>query len=193
MLNWVDLYDATWLLHRALLTLAFLPHGHLAGFGSYLQALEPSSSSLHLTLHSSLLASQSTIQALITALSKPAAQVVRIAEARRAAAEKTTSTLGRAAAASRWPLGFLDDTRQRLAGDKEAKARRARELVDSLGKELRYSQQVVASELAGWQEMHVRMSRRAMGEFARNMLVLERSRLAGVERALRRIREAGST
>ena len=184
----LDLYDASALLRRALATFSFLPPSHLTGFSTYLQTLMPSSCGPHLTLHFALMASQNTIQALITALSKTAAHAVQIVNARRAA-ERTTHSLGRAAA-SRWPLGLLDDTRQRLYDEKEEKARKARGVVDGLGKELRYSQQVVAGELAGWQEMHVRMSRQVLREFARGMVVLERAKLQGTERALRNIRDA---
>jgi hypothetical protein len=57
-----------------------------------------------------------------------------------------------------------------------------------LGKELRYTQQVVASELAGWQEWRAREARRAVRDLVRGMVVRERARLEGMERAARRLR-----
>lgn len=89
---------------------------------------------------------------------------------------------------TRWPLGLLDDTRQRMNEDRADRARRAAEDADALAKELRYTQQVVAAELAGWQDLHERLGRRAIREYARGMLVLERERLAGLRRAGRRLR-----
>lgn len=58
-----------------------------------------------------------------------------------------------------------------------------------LCRELRYTQQTVAGELAGWRDMHERMGRRAIKELARGMIIFERGRLEGVRRALRRVRE----
>ncbi|KAL2270170.1 hypothetical protein VTJ83DRAFT_2354 [Remersonia thermophila] len=62
---------------------------------------------------------------------------------------------------------------------------------DRLARELRYAQQTVAGELAGWREMHERMGRRAIRELARGMVIAERERLQGLRRALRAVREGG--
>lgn len=61
--------------------------------------------------------------------------------------------------------------------------------VNNLSRELRYTQQTVAMELAGWQDMHERMGRRAIRELARGMVVLEKMRLEGMKRALRKLDE----
>lgn len=61
--------------------------------------------------------------------------------------------------------------------------------VNNLSRELRYTQQTVAMELAGWQEMHERMGRRAIRELARGMVVVEKMRLEGMKRALRKLSE----
>lgn len=82
----------------------------------------------------------------------------------------------------------MDDTRQRLNEEKEDKARRTKGEADELSKELRYTQQVVAGELAGWQELHEKMGRRAVKELVRGMVVLEKTRLEGMRRALRKLR-----
>lgn len=135
--------------------------------------------------HSTFLASQSTIQALLSALSRPPAQITQISAARKAV-ERNYNSLTRS---TRWPLGLLDDTRQRLNEEREEKARQSQEQVDDLGRELRYSQQVVAGELAGWQDLHEKMGRRAIKEFAKGMVIQERLRLDGMMRTLRRLRE----
>jgi hypothetical protein len=58
------------------------------------------------------------------------------------------------------------------------------ELAD-LGRELRYTQQVVAGELASWQENRVEMGRRALKDLARKMCVVEKARLESMRRAIR--------
>lgn len=135
--------------------------------------------------HSTFLASQSTIQGLLSALARPPALITQISTARKAV-ERNYNSLNRS---TRWPLGLLDDTRQRLNEEREEKARQSQEQVDDLGRELRYHQQVVAGELAGWQDLHEKMGRRAIKEFAKGMVIQERLRLDGMMRALRRLRE----
>ena len=51
--------------------------------------------------------------------------------------------------------------------------------------ELRYTQQTIAGELAGWQELHVKMGRRAVRGLAERMVVREKARLEGMKRAIR--------
>jgi hypothetical protein len=89
---------------------------------------------------------------------------------------------------SRWPLGLLDDARQRLNEEREEKAKRSQAEARDLAKELRYTQQTVAGELAGWRDMHEKIGRRAITDLARGMLVAERMRLAGMQRALRKVK-----
>ncbi|GAO19566.1 hypothetical protein UVI_02039170 [Ustilaginoidea virens] len=127
---------------------------------------------------------QSTIQAILTSLSRPATLIGHIRAAKREV-DRNDGSVGRS---SRWPLGLLDETRQRLQDGKEKRARKSREEAEYLAKELRYTQQTVAGELAGWQDMHDKMSRRAIREFARGMVIQERMRLEGMARALRKVR-----
>ncbi len=82
----------------------------------------------------------------------------------------------------------MDDTRQRIDREKEERVRKGEEEREELGKELRYTQQVVAGELAGWQEWRAREARRAVRDLVRGMVVRERTRLEGIQRALRRLR-----
>ena len=89
---------------------------------------------------------------------------------------------------TRWPLGLLDETRQRLNEEKEERVRKEKTEVEELGRELRYTWAVVASELAGWQEGHERMARRAVKELVRGMVIRERTVLEGMKRALRKLK-----
>lgn len=72
--------------------------------------------------------------------------------------------------------------------EREERMRVGQAEVDNLSRELRYTQQTVAMELAGWQDMHERMGRRAVRELARNMVVVEKMRLEGMKRALRKLK-----
>ncbi|KAK1569707.1 uncharacterized protein LY79DRAFT_528217 [Colletotrichum navitas] len=180
-----DLHDASTLLYRAVSTLPFLPPAYITALDSYVRTIAPMQSNPYGIFHSTFLASQSTIQALLSALSRPPAQIAQISAARKSA-ERSYNSLTRS---TRWPLGLLDDTRQRLNEEREEKARQSQEQVDDLGRELRYSQQVVAGELAGWQDLHEKMGRRAIKDFAKGMVIQERLRLDGMMRALRRLRE----
>ncbi|KAI1330795.1 VPS9 domain-containing protein [Xylariaceae sp. FL0255] len=180
-----DLYDAARLLSRGVANLAFLPETHKSAFQTYVQTLVSPSSNPPQILHASFLTMQLTIQAMLSALAKPPQLIAQIIASRKAI-ERNYNSVSRS---TRWPLGLLDETRQRLNEEKEEKARRTQAEVDDLAKELRYTQQTVASELAGWQDMHERMGRQAVKEFARSMLILERERMQGMQRALRRLQE----
>jgi hypothetical protein len=59
--------------------------------------------------------------------------------------------------------------------------------LEDLGRELRYTQQVVAQELASWQENRVETGRAALRELARKMVVVERGRLESMKRAVREL------
>lgn len=137
------------------------------------------------TLHSTLLALQSTIDAILSALARPPRLINQINVSRRTV-ERNYSSLSRS---TRWPLGLLDDTRQRINEEREERMRTGQAEVNNLSRELRYTQQTVAMELAGWQDMHERMGRRAIRELARGMVVMEKMRLEGMKRALRKLNE----
>lgn len=164
-------------------TLAFLPPTHLNAFETYVRALTPTTLNPHAIFHSTLLALQSTIDAILSALSRPPRVINQINMSRRTV-ERNYSSLSRS---TRWPLGLLDDTRQRLNEEREERMRVGQIEVDNLSRELRYTQQTVAMELAGWQDLHEKMGRRAIRELARGMVVVEKMRLEGMRRALRKL------
>ncbi|KAM4067006.1 vacuolar sorting protein 9 (VPS9) domain-containing protein [Hirsutella rhossiliensis] len=182
-----DLHDSLVLLHRQVAAVEFLPTSHVVALEAYVRAMAPTQSSPQTVLHTALLAMQSTVQALLMSLSRPATLINRIWAAKREA-DRNENAAGRS---SRWPLGLLDETRQRLQDGKELRARKSREEAEYASRELRHTQQTVAAELAGWQDMHEKMGRSAMREFARGMAVQERMRLDGMMRALRRVRGGG--
>ena len=179
-----DLYDSAVLMHRVVSTLQYLPRTHMAAFETYVQALTPSQCSAQSMFHMNFLAAQATIQSLLSALARPTKLIDQMATARREA-ERSQGSIGKS---SRWPLGLLDDARQRSVDEKGEKARRLGEEANQLSRELRFTQQTVASELAGWQNMHDKLGKQAIREFARGMVVQERTKLDGMMRALRKLR-----
>lgn len=179
-----DMYDSLSLLHRATSTLAFLPESHKSALQAYVKAVSPTQSNPNIVLHTTLMAVQSSVQALLSALGRPTSIIGQMMAAKREA-DRNEGSIGRS---SRWPLGLLDDTRQRLQDGKEKKVQKWREEASYLSRELRYTQQTVAAELAGWQSMHDKMTKRAIRDYARGMVLQERMRLEGMTRALRVLR-----
>lgn len=166
----------------------FLPASHVAALEVYVRAMAPTQSSPQVALHTTLLAMQSTVQALVSSLSRPATLIGKMWAAKRES-DRHKNAAGQS---SRWPLGLLDETRQRLQDGKETWARKWREEAEYASRELRHTQQTVAAELAGWQDMHDKIGRSAIREFARGMAVQERTRLDMMVRALRRVKGAGA-
>ncbi|KAI1436128.1 hypothetical protein GGR50DRAFT_702161 [Xylaria sp. CBS 124048] len=183
-----DIYDAGRVLYRMVADLAFLPATHIAAFEAYSDALLPPATNPPQIFHTSLLSMLSTIQAVFTALSRPPKLIAQINMAHKSI-ERYYYSMTRS---SRWPLGLLDEARQRMMSEKQEKIKRSEAELDTLSRELRYTQQTVASELAGWHEVHARMGRRAIRDFAKGMLICERERLQGIKRALRKLRDVSS-
>ncbi|KAF5869915.1 putative vps9 domain protein [Botrytis fragariae] len=180
----MDLYDAYKLSTRAISTLTFIPQTHISALEAYTQTLAPLSTSPYSTFHTTVLSIHSTIIAMLLSLSRPTSLISSITTSRKSI-ERSYNSLSRS---TRWPLGLLDETRQRLNEEKEDKVRRTKEEVEETGRELRYTQQVVAAELAGWQDLHEKMGRKAVKDLAQSMLVRERTTLEGLRRAVRRLK-----
>ncbi|OIW35411.1 hypothetical protein CONLIGDRAFT_566049 [Coniochaeta ligniaria NRRL 30616] len=178
-----DLHEAAQQLARATATLTFLDPPHIAALEVYARTLMPTQSSPLVTFHTTLVALNTIIDSILKALARPAQLITGITTARREV-ERSYSSMSRA---SRWPLGLLDDARQRLNEEREEKARHSETDAQNLAKELRYTQQTVAGELAGWRDVHERIGRKAIADLARGMLVAERIRLEGMQRALRKV------
>jgi len=120
---------------------------------------------------------------MLSSLSRPHSLITSLTSIQKAL-DRHASSLRRS---DRWPLGLLDDTRKGVHAEAHEKVERGREELRNVGCELRYTQQTVAGELAGWQELHARMGRRALRELARRMVVRQKDVLAGMKRAVRGI------
>jgi hypothetical protein len=122
-----------------------------------------------------------TILAILSSLARPHALISSLSTIQKAI-DRHDSSLRRS---DRWPLGLLDETRKGIHAEALEKAEKSREELRTTGCELRYTQQTVAGELAGWQELHAKMGRRAIRALAERMVVREKDRLDSMKRAIR--------
>jgi hypothetical protein len=180
----LDFYDAANLASKALATFDFIPKSYISALEGYVSTLAPTSSSPYTTFHSTMLLIHSTVIAMLLSLSRPTTLIQSINTSRKSI-ERSYNSLSRS---TRWPLGLLDETRQRLNEEKEEKVRKTQEECEEVGRELRYTQQVVASELAGWQDLHEKMGKKALRELAKGMIIKERTALEGMKRAFRKLK-----
>lgn len=184
----VDLRDAAALLSKEVGLISFLPAAHITAMDCYVRALAVPQANAHVQFRAAFLAIQSTVDAILVALGRPPRLILQIQAARKQA-EREYQSMNRS---TRWPLGLLDDARQRLKEEREERARQSEIASEDLSRELRFSQQTVAGELAGWQDMHERIGRRAIRDLARGMLVQEQDRLEAMKRALRCVKQEPS-
>ena len=127
----------------------------------------------------------SSVLAILSSLTRPHSLINSLLNIQKAI-ERHDSSLRRS---DRWPLGLLDETRKGIHAEAQEKAEKSREELRSVGCELRYTQQTIAGELAGWQELHAKMGKRAIRALAERMVVREKDRLEGMKRAVRGVIE----
>ncbi|KIW06976.1 uncharacterized protein PV09_02636 [Verruconis gallopava] len=178
-----DIYDASNLASTSLSTLAFLPEEHKLAFKRYVKTLAQPEFSPTAGFYYSMHAISTTITAVLAALTRPTDLIQKMNLAQKAI-DRQNQSLRRS---DRWPtsLSLLDETRARMQRDALDKLDAAQREKDDLGRELRYTQGVVAGELAAWQGERLKWGKNACKEFARRMIVLEKARLEGMRRALR--------
>ena len=126
-----------------------------------------------------------TILAILSSLARPHALINSLVSVQKAI-DRHESSLRRS---DRWPLGLLDETRKGIHADAQERAEKSKQELRTVGCELSYTQQTVASELAGWQELHAKLGRRAIRALAERMVVREKDRLEGMKRAVRGVKD----
>lgn len=176
-----DLNDAAKISNTAMHSLTFLPEVHLKALDRYTACLKQSDASPMSGFYYSMHAISSTITAILTALSRPSTIITQMATTQKSIDRHNLSVRR----SDRWPLGLLDDARSRVQRDAQDKMDKSRGELEDWGRELRYTQQVVAQELASWQENRVETGKNALRELARKMVVVERARLESMRRAVR--------
>ena len=177
----IDLHDAAKLSNTAVHSLTFLPEAHLGAFKRYTKTIATSEASPTAGFYYNMHAISSTVTAILTSLVRPSNLITSMSSTQKAIDRHDLSVRR----SDRWPLGLLDEARSRVQRDAQEKMDKSKAELADLGRELRYTQQVVASELASWQESRVKMGRKALKELARRMVVTERARLESMKRAVR--------
>ena len=178
-----DLNDAAKIANTALHSVTFLPEKHLRALERYTKTLNQSEASPMAGFYYSMHAISSTINAILTSLARPSTLITSMSTVQKAIDRHNLSVRR----SDRWPLGLLDDARSRVQRDAQEKMDRSKIELEDLGRELRYTQQVVAQELASWQENRVQTGRSALKELARKMCVVEKARLESMKRAVREL------
>lgn len=187
---WKDFSEASTLASNAWSTLLFLPPSHGRALDRYAKTLIPSDASPLAGLYYALHSTHSTSSALQIALNRPAYLIGSM----QATHSSLLSTLQALQRGNRWTPslgGLFEDSKQSNRAEAEKKLAKGRAEVDGLGRELRYTQQTVAGELAGWWDGHAGEGRRALKDFVKKSLVRERARLQGLRRVLGEVRRAG--
>ncbi|KAI9738585.1 MAG: hypothetical protein M1834_008089 [Cirrosporium novae-zelandiae] len=178
-----DLFEAQKLSSQALSTISFLPDSHKAAFSRYSALCVLTDAHPYNIFFSDVVSISSTVLAILSSLARPHALIDNMSTVSKSI-DRSKSSLRRA---DRWPLGLLDDTRNKLHKEAEEKVEKGKDELRTLGQELRYTQQTVASELAGWQVLHEKMGKRAIRKLAEQMVVREKEKLACLRRAVREV------
>ena len=160
--------------------LLFLPAPYATAFSRYAKTLVPNESDPYKTLHADFVTISSTITAILSSLARPYTLIDSIQTSQKAL-DRHRNSLRRS---DRWPLGLLEETRKQAQLDAQDRLAKEQEQLRITGCELRYTQQIVASELAGWQDLHGKLPKSALKKLARSMVVREKDRLEGMKRAL---------
>ncbi len=173
------------LCERSVSTLAFIPTAYVDAFSRFAVALQLEESDPYKTFHQDLQVITSTILAMLSALSRPHSLIASLQNIQKAI-DRHVSSLRRS---DRWPLGLLDETRRGIHAEAQERVDQSKEELRGVSCELRYTQQTVAGELAGWQDLHAKLGRRAIKGLAERMVVRERCRLEGMKRAVRELND----
>ncbi|OQU96804.1 Ankyrin repeat-containing protein [Cladophialophora immunda] len=154
---------------------------------------EPASSPLQ-NYVCSLSSFHSTVAAVQSALLKPSALIDRITAAQRAMdkdkSNLVNNSIPRKGVLKNLNLPFpgTEESRIKVVKDTEKKILERGLEIDKLGRELRYSQEVVVGELAGWTTWRQEWGRAEMKRLARGIVVREQERLRGMQRILRALK-----
>jgi small subunit ribosomal protein S11 len=142
----------------------------------------------------SLQSFQSTIVAVQSALLKPSALIDKITSAQKQI-ERDRSNLANNSVPRKGllknvnlPFPGTEESRLKAVKDTERKVvERGRE-VERLGRELKYTSEVVVGELAGWNDWREVWGREEVKRMVRQTVVLERERLKAMQREMRALK-----
>lgn len=193
-----DVSEALVMCSAALSTLgaptSILPNCYLDAFGRYVShSTTTSDSSPMSSFITTVTSSHTTVLAMLASLTRPGTLITSLTTTQRALA-RNRSNLNSQSLPRRFNFPGLEESRMKSAKDTERKIVDGEKEVERLGKELRWTQGVVAGELAGWTAWREKVGAEAITTFVKGMVIKERERGKALERCLRALREAkGST
>lgn len=195
----VDLVEAYTLFSNQLSNLGppstTLPKSHTEALSKFVSLLhtEPPSSPLVIYL-SATHAFQSTISAMQTCLSRPTSLATQIRTAQKTLERARVALLTNSTPRKRTfniNLPGMEESRLRSMKETEKQIADAEIEIESKGKELRYTQEVVLGELAGWTSWREKWGRNEIRRLVNGTLVRERERLRNMNRVLEKLRSGG--
>ncbi|KXT14498.1 hypothetical protein AC579_9556 [Pseudocercospora musae] len=183
-----DFSEAQGLSSSALSTISFLPKPYVNAFDRYSRSLSPSEAYPLASLYYALHSIHSTSTAIQVATNRPAYLIGSMQQAQRAI-DRSKNGVHRS---NRWTpnIGLFEETKKNATLEAWEKAAKARQELESLGCELRYTQQTIAQELAVWQDEHDKSGRQVLRKLAKETIVRERAKMENFQRALREVRTA---
>ena len=173
-----------------------LPKPHTDALSTFAALLhtEPASNPLAVYV-CGLQSFQSTILAVQTALLRPSSLISQITAAQRTL-DKSRQTVLANATPKKGPFNIhlpgLEDSRLRGVREAERRIVEAEADIARKGRTLRYTQEVVLGELAGWTSWRSGFGREEVKRLVRGQVVRERERLKGMERVLRGLKQGSS-
>ena len=152
---------------------------------------EPASSPL-LTFVTGLAAFQSTVMAVQTSMLKPSTLISRITSTKRSV-EKARQSLTNNSLPKKGPFNInlpgMEENRLKSMKDSNQKIIEGEVEINQLGRELRYTQEIVVGELAGWTSWRSDYGKEEIKRYVKHTVVKERERLRGMQGTLEALKE----
>lgn len=176
-----------------------LPSSYVSAFQSFadLFPVEPPSDPLY-RYNLSLSAVLTTLTAVNTSLARPTQLTTQIRQLMKASQRYQSNILAQSQPRKSSTVGLpfslslsgSEDSRLRGLEDERQKADSTQRELDQKGRMLRYTQDIVLDELAGWTTWREQEGRKEIRRFAEKTVVREREKLKGMLRVLDRLRRA---
>ncbi|RMZ89360.1 hypothetical protein DV736_g3403, partial [Chaetothyriales sp. CBS 134916] len=170
-----------------------LPKAHVDAMTKFASHMQTESASNPLAIYiDSLRSFNDTVNAMQASLSKPSMLISRITGAKKQIdkdKQSLISNTGPKRGPFRLNLPGMEESRMKSMKEAEKRIIEAEGQVDALGKELRYTNEVVVSELAGWTTWKGALGKEEMKRYVKGMVIKERERLCGMQRVLRTLQE----
>ena len=173
-----------------------LPEAYTEAFAKLASIMHTEPPSSPLTIYVSALSSfQTTVAAMQATLTRPSSLANQIRTTQKSL-ERYRASLMSSSTPRKGPFNInlpgMEESRLRSVRDAEQQIVEAEQEIESKGKELRYTQEVVLGELAGWTSWKGKWGSNEIRRFARATLVKEKERLRNMERVLNNLSNANA-